>query len=318
MSFANIKGHARNIEILTQIYKSGNIFHSYLFSGIDGIGKKMIALAFAKKILCVKEGTDECKCESCRMFEKNIHPDFKLIDLQFQANFLNEDLEDQSNIKISTIREVIRYLKLAPSLSKRKVVIIDDAHKMVVEAQNALLKTIEEPTPTSVIILISPSKNLLLPTVVSRCHILNFSGLMYDDIKDILLSMGVDEDTAKEVSFSSNGSVSFALKQIEIIKIIRQYLNFGLIAPFIITSKLLESSNQKDQINLLIEIINNRVYNLITKELDRELIRKGVLVIRKNLRYKNYLRHNVNPRLVSFMALYYYLLFRMEIKGEKK
>lgn len=317
MMFSQIKGHSKNIELLKQLYRNNCIFHSYLFTGIEGIGKKLIAVLFAKKILCLKDGFDNCNCESCRMFEKNIHPDFKLIDLFFQANLFDEDIEEQNNLKISTIREVIRYLNLAPSISNKKVVIIDDAHKMVVEAQNALLKTIEEPTQTSVIILISPSKNLLLPTVVSRCHNINFSGLLDGEVEEILLNIGTDKDTAKEVSSSSNGSIGFALKQIEIIKKIKQHLNFGLLAPFIITNDLLASGNQKENISMLIEIINNRIYRLITKENDEEIIRKGLMLIKKNLKYKNYIKHNVNQRFISTMVLYNYFLFRKDIKGEK-
>ncbi|MCX7905845.1 MAG: DNA polymerase III subunit delta' [Elusimicrobiales bacterium] len=314
MKFSQIIGHIKNIEMLLKIVKENKIFHSYIFTGVDGIGKKMIALAFARHILCIGEKNDECICESCRMFLKGIHPDFRLVDKTFQASLLGEEPEEQDNIKISTIREVIRFSQLAPSFSKYKVIIFDDAHKMVIEAQNALLKTIEEPPINTLFIFVTHSKNLLLPTVVSRSQVLNFSPLMIDDVFNILKKNGFDENLSFDAAESSGGSVSFAIKHIGLLKDIKEAVKYGQIASFVIAYKIAKSQNPKQSVSSLIDILNNRIYYYVEKNIDRYVIQKAVLIIKRNLTYKKYLRYNVNSRIISFLVLYNYFLFRRELK----
>ncbi|MCX7642031.1 MAG: DNA polymerase III subunit delta' [Elusimicrobiales bacterium] len=314
MKFSQIIGHTKNIEILLKIINGGKIFHSYLFTGIDGIGKKMVALAFAKHVLCIGKKNDECICESCRMFLKGVHPDFRLVDKTFQASLLGEEPEEQDNIKISTIREIIRFSQLAPSFSKYKIIVFEDAHKIVIEAQNALLKTIEEPTPTTLFIFITHTKNLLLPTVVSRSQILNFTSLKVDDVIKILKDRGFDEKISIDAAESSGGSVSFAIKHIDILNEIKESLEYGQLAPFVIASKLSKSQNPKQSAFSLIDILNNRIYYLVEKNLNRNIIERANLIIKKNLKYKQYLRYNVSPRIISFLVLYKYFLFRKELK----
>lgn len=314
MKFSDIKGHIKNISTLIKMHDEDRIFHSYLFTGIEGCGKKLVALAISKRILCLNKKGDDCECESCRMFDRDVHPDFKLVNLFYQASLLDEDVSEQNNLKISTIREVIRFSQLAPSFSSKKIIIIDDAYRMVQEAQNALLKTIEEPTLTSIFILITPSKNLLLPTVVSRCQVINFSPLTNDDVKEILIKNGYDEKTAAEAAISSCGSASFAIKHIDMFKEIRESIEYGSLAPFVVASKIIKSDNSKQSVLSLIDILNNRIYNIIKENPKEPVIEKAVAVLKKNLSYKNYLRYNVNPRIISLMTIYNYFMFRRELK----
>lgn len=317
MRFSEIKGHRKNISTLIKMHNEGKLFHSYLFTGIEGSGKKLVALAFSKRVLCLDGRGDECECDSCRMFEKGVHPDFRVVDLSYQASLLGEDVSEQNNLKISTIREIIRFSQLAPSFSAYKVIIIDDAYKMVSEAQNALLKTIEEPTPTSIFILISPSKNLLLPTVVSRCQVINFSPLTEEDVRDILISKGYDAETAKDAAGSSLGSVSFAINHIEMLKEIKEAVKYGSLAPFVIASRIAKSENPKQSALSLIDILTNRIYSIIKNNPERVVIEKAVSLLKNNIKYKSYLRHNVNPRIVSLMSVYNYFRFRKELKELK-
>lgn len=306
------KGHNRNRNFFEDIIKNGRLFHAYIFFGQEGIGKKIFAHWVAKKILCIGDKTDNCGCESCRMFEKDIHPDFKLVDEKFQAALLGEDVEEQKNIKIETIREIIRFSLMKPSCSFKKVIIIDNAHNMVAQAQNALLKTLEEPTDTTIFILITSNPNLLLKTVISRCHSIQFFPLDIGEVKEILIEKGYDEKTADDLSNLSKGSVLFAIKYHKLYDAIKMFSNYGPVMPFLLSEEILSGGNAKDDVLDLIEIINHRVYELILKG-NHQTIEDGVNIIRRNMKYVSYLRHNVNPKLVLFIVLYTYILFK---KGE--
>lgn len=152
--------------------------HSYLFIGTDGIGKKLIAKEFAKMLLC--EAHDQKKekycneCKSCIEFDTNNNPDFFLIE------------PDGNSIKIEQIREMQRKIIEEPIISKKKVYIIDDSDKMTKEAQNALLKTLEEPPKFVVIILIGSNENNFLTTIKSRCNIIKFKNIPDEEIQKYL------------------------------------------------------------------------------------------------------------------------------------
>ncbi len=316
MNFSAIKGHKKNIEFLIKLIENKTLFHSYLFYGPEGCGKKLVALAFARMIMCIGNKSDECDCESCRMFLKNIHPDFRLVDYAFQASLLDESVEKQKSIKISTIREIIRFSSLNPSISDKKVIIIDDAYKMVVEAQNALLKTLEEPGKTTIFIIITPSPTLLLPTVVSRCHTISFGPLDEKEVEEVLVHKGFDPSLSSQLAQTSGGSVLFALRYAEIFKIIKESSSLGLLAPFVITSKIISKGEvARDVVSYLIDIINSRLHSIIYSDIPNDMRKKGVEIVKNNVKYKNFLRHNVNPRIISFIVLQRYFSFRKEITG---
>ena len=162
MEFKNIIGNTEVKDYLIKSVKQKNILHSYLFLGTSGIGKRLIAKAFAKKILCLQDSEDECTCKSCICFDGFNHPDFYLIN------------EAGEKIKVDEIREITEKVIEKPIISNKKVYIINDAEKMTKEAQNCLLKTLEEPPEFAVLILITSNENLLLTTVKSRCMKINF------------------------------------------------------------------------------------------------------------------------------------------------
>lgn len=140
-----IFGHNHIKNILSKQLKSGSLAHAYLFLGPKGLGKKMLALEFAKKILETEN--------------LSIHPDFI-------------NLECEEGITINQIRNLIANLSFKPFLGKKKVAIIDNVENLNAQGSNALLKTLEEPSSSSVIILVSNQQ--LLPTVVSRCQVFVF------------------------------------------------------------------------------------------------------------------------------------------------
>ena len=174
--FENILGNEKNKNILTKSIRLNKASHSYIFWGIEGIGKKAIAKEFAKMILCMEENAKKyCgKCKSCIEFDSNNNPDFQLIE------------PNKGKVKIEQIREMQRKLSEKPIISDKKVYIINDAETMTTEAQNCLLKTLEEPPEYAIIILICSNENNLLSTIKSRCTRIYFEPIPQEDIKKYL------------------------------------------------------------------------------------------------------------------------------------
>ena len=182
--FPSVLGHEFQKQALIRYAAEGTVSHAFVFSGRDGIGKKLTALGFAKLLNCreMESGTVEkgeidgpCGCISCSKIERGIHPDVFTVEH-----------EGQWVIKVEQIREVERKIAFPPFEGRTKVVIIDDAHRMNKSSQNAFLKTLEEPPGSTVLILITPNTGGLLPTIKSRCQILTFSPLDETAIKAIL------------------------------------------------------------------------------------------------------------------------------------
>lgn len=172
MKFADIIGN-NDIKIyLNKSIENKNVLHSYLFLGNSGIGKLIFAKEFARKILCFENTKEECTCKSCTCFNGKNHPDFYLIN------------ENGENIKVDTIRNLTEKVIEKPIISNKKVYIINDCEKMTKEAQNCLLKTLEEPPEFVVIILISSNENLILNTIKSRCMSIKFHNI---EDKDLML-----------------------------------------------------------------------------------------------------------------------------------
>ena len=172
--FNNILGNDKIKNLLINSIKINKTSHSYLFVGTEGIGKSLIAKEFAKMILCVDENKYCNKCKSCIEFDTNNNPDFKIIE------------PDGNSLKIEQIREFQSKVAEKPIISNKKVYIINDSHKMTQEAQNCLLKTLEEPPEYVVIILIGSNENAFLSTIRSRCMILHFDKIANEEIEKYL------------------------------------------------------------------------------------------------------------------------------------
>ncbi len=171
--FEKIIGNDSIKEILTKSIKNETISHSYLFVGIQGIGKKKLAFDFAKEILCIQK-EQEKSCQSCVKFESHNHPDFMYLE------------PEGNSIKIEQIRFLQKKIQERPIISNQKVSIIDDADKMTTEAQNCLLKTLEEPPDYATIILIGSQENAFLTTIKSRCMILHFQPIENEKIRQYM------------------------------------------------------------------------------------------------------------------------------------
>jgi len=185
MSFSSIIGHDRPVSILKRAIQNNAVAHAYLFSGEQGIGKRLTALAFAAALNCQAYGPEGAcgACPSCRMSAAGAHPDVRIVmpeshDEQLLATLNSKEAAKASDeIKIDQIRRAQESISLRPSEGRKKVLIVDSAEAMNDAAQNAFLKTLEEPPGDSLIILISAMPQSLLPTIRSRCQELKFQPL---------------------------------------------------------------------------------------------------------------------------------------------
>lgn len=202
MRFENIIGNTDVKSYLDKSISQNNILHSYLFLGTEGIGKLLIAKEFARKILCLGDTKDEtCTCKSCTCFNSQNHPDFFLIN------------EAGEKIKIDTVREEItKQVIVKPIISNRRVYIINDFDKMTQEAQNCLLKTLEEPPEFIVIILISSNENIILNTIKSRCMIVRFKNIDKNELAKYSKEVIGYDSLSENLLNSFDGSIGKAIK----------------------------------------------------------------------------------------------------------
>jgi len=147
--------------------QAGKIPHALLLIGPQGLGKKSFANAIAYDLFCEsKINQIACgKCGACHLLKNNSHPDLKQVNL----------VDKKQSIGIDQIRALIEYVNLTPHSAKRKIIIIENAESMTVQASNSLLKTLEEPPPSAIIILVTNRPDRLLATIRSRCQTIEFS-----------------------------------------------------------------------------------------------------------------------------------------------
>lgn len=246
--FENILGNEKNKKILEKAINLKKMSHSYIFWGTEGIGKKIIAKEFAKQILCLGDNKPDCKCKSCIEFDSENNPDFQLIN------------SENDKIKIEQIREMQRKIAEKPIISHHKVYIIDNADRMTPEAQNCLLKTLEEPPEYIVIILICSNENNLLSTIKSRCTRLHFDKIENSEILDYINKNEPDKNISPNIIEFAQGSIGKALKLSEnlemyenIEKLIEQMKSKDLIDIMKSAEQLYKS---KEEIDFILEFIN--------------------------------------------------------------
>ncbi|SDB01645.1 ATP-binding protein [Eubacterium oxidoreducens] len=162
--FSKIIGHEKIKEHMTNAAAAGKVSHAYILSGEDKSGKMMLAEAFAQTLQCEQGGAKPCnECHSCKQAISHNQPDIIYVEHEKPNTISVEDIRQQVNADV-----VVR-----PYSSKYKIYIIDEAEKMNTQAQNALLKTIEEPPEYVIILLLTTNAELFLPTILSRCVTLN-------------------------------------------------------------------------------------------------------------------------------------------------
>ncbi|HPC01289.1 MAG TPA: DNA polymerase III subunit delta' [Syntrophales bacterium] len=202
MSYRGIRGHDGPIALLKRAVAKGRVAHAYLFCGMDGIGKKKVATAFARALLCrdARDGEGCGVCGTCLKIERACHPD--VLTLAPEGAF----------IKIGEIRGLMEMMALHPLEGPRRVVIVDEADRMNPPAANALLKTLEEPTAANTLILVTSRPLQLPPTILSRCQRLTFSPLAAAEVAlHLREEAGLDGETAAFLAAAAGGSIRHAL-----------------------------------------------------------------------------------------------------------
>ncbi len=228
MSFEQIIGNEEVKKYIRKNLEKNNILHSYLFLGTEGIGKLLLAKEFAKYILCLENKTENCNCKSCICYDGNNHPDFSIIN------------EEGETIKIEYIRALVEKVIEKPIASNRKVYIINDADKMTDEAQNCLLKTLEEPPEFITIILISSNENALFNTIKSRCMKVKFNNIPNKDLYDYSINVIGYDNISENLLNTFEGSIGKAIKLKENKE---EYLNID---------NLLEDMKKEDIISVML------------------------------------------------------------------
>ena len=192
----------RIINYLKKIKTAESISHAYIIQDEFSENAKTIAYAFAMSLHCQKGGVEACyDCHACKQILKNNHPDLIYVEAQ-----------NQKSISVGDIREKVNdTVEIKPYSSLYKVYIIDKADSMTVQAQNALLKTMEEPPEYAVIILIAQSLDRFLPTIKSRCIKLHISLISNQVILEKLRSLGIDSELSKSLASFSRGNLAKAL-----------------------------------------------------------------------------------------------------------
>jgi DNA polymerase-3 subunit delta' len=204
MPFRDLTGHRRLFELTARAALKRTLPPSLIFSGPEGIGKRLAAMALAQVVNCLApvEG-DACgHCTACTRIARGVHPDVLVIAPG-----------DSGSIKIDQVRDAIERTAYRPFEGKRRVVIVDDADALVPEAQNALLKTLEEPPAASTFVLVTSRPDVLLPTVRSRCQRLRFGRLSPGEIAHVLeRAHGYSSDDAHAAAALADGSIGRALE----------------------------------------------------------------------------------------------------------
>jgi DNA polymerase-3 subunit delta' len=203
MGFADIIGHEKQLQTLRVGLKKGRLHHGYLFLGPDGVGKKTVALSLAQALHCENPQGDFCgRCAGCARIQKGNHPDVRII----------EPLAGKKEISIQQVRGVEKELSYRSFSGGKKIAVIDPATLMNGPAQNALLKTLEEPPQNSLIILIAQNAGGLAPTVRSRCLSVPFGPLPRALIAKYLVShKGKSQEQANYSAALAMGSLGAAI-----------------------------------------------------------------------------------------------------------
>lgn len=210
MPFADVIGHDGPKRKIRTALAQEAIGHAYLFSGDDGIGKRLMALRFAQALSCETPPSspqpDSCgQCRACRQIDSGTYPDLLIIEPE----------QDKANpqIKIDQVREIERHVIYRPLLSARKICLIDDADRLTANAANAFLKTLEDPPDHSLFILVTSQPLRLLATVRSRCLTLRFSAATPEQFQGALaLKQAMALEDARFLSQVCRNRIGVALR----------------------------------------------------------------------------------------------------------
>lgn len=220
MIWDSIRGHGERVEWFRRTLRRGRLSHGYVFAGPDGVGKRLFARTLAQCLFCQRHSNEELlacgECSACKQVMAGTHPDLHEVrrkpgKAEFTLDILLGPPENRGH-------EGLCYdLSRLPMAADRKIAIIDDATAMNPESANAFLKTLEEPQPKSLIILLADNLDALLPTIRSRCQTVRFDPLSSRDIAELLRQEDMVADPTEAVALAelSGGSMTVAAQLLD-------------------------------------------------------------------------------------------------------
>lgn len=220
MSLQSVKGQDQAIAALTAALGRGHVHHAWLFQGPEGVGKELAAIGLAQALICPEQPNVGCGvCPSCRRVDKRNHPDVTVVMPEDElvkrglAGRSDFDHTPSRDIRIEQVRQLQERLAFRALEAKAKVAVLVSAHAMNPPAQNALLKTLEEPPKGTVLVLVSSAPDKLLPTIRSRCAKATFGPLPVAFLAEKIKAANkkVDDATALQAATMASGSLSRAL-----------------------------------------------------------------------------------------------------------
>lgn len=316
MRFADILDQHHAIGLLRSALRSGRLHHAYVFAGPAGTGRAETAAAFAHALQCERYREDACgECDACRRVSAGTHPDVRWIG----------PAPGRQSVGIDQIRDVRREAAYGPYEGRTKIFVVRPAETMLPEAQNSLLKLLEEPPPRVVFVLIAESAHALLPTVVSRCQLVRFNLVPIRQIEYALrVQYEVEPARARVLAALSGGRVALAAEWARrpdaladrdaVVELVARVEREGLLAMLEAAEKL---AKEKDRLANLLDIAllwyrdlivwkeaadDTLLVNLdrkddiaqLSSQMDLAALRRRVAAIEEA---KSALRRNVNPRL---------------------
>lgn len=199
--WATVVGQETAVERLRRAVESDRVAHAYAFLGPSGVGRRLVALGLAQAVLCPRRGCGACRV--CRRVAAGQHPDCQVIAPQPPP----ENPRAQPVVRIEQIRQLIHAAALAPLEGPRKVFVLDDAERLTLPAAQALLKTLEEPPPRTLLVLVVAHARALPPTVLSRCQPVRFRPLPPAAAARVLETQGVAPEAAQLLARLCQGRV---------------------------------------------------------------------------------------------------------------
>ncbi len=216
-------GNGYAVEQLREQIVRQRVRHAYLVAGPEGIGKTTLTRAFCQALNCQappEPGVGCGSCLACRKIARGVHPDVQTFSLASQA--AGQKGTKNTSLTIETVRELCATASLRPMEARWRVVIVEDAETLQGIAQEALLKTLEEPPAFMIMVLLANDTELLLPTIRSRCQIVELRPVHRSVIRDGLVGSGVAGERAEELAALAAGSPGWACRAVEDAKLVEQ------------------------------------------------------------------------------------------------
>jgi DNA polymerase III subunit delta' len=291
----------RVVKILTNSINKNRFAHAYLFKGDKGTGKKAIAIHFTKVFFChEKDGVEPCgTCKDCRRIDSGNHPDVHVIS------------PDGQSIKIDQIRQLQKEFAYLGVESKRKVYLLEHAERMTNQAANSLLKFLEEPSESTLAILLTEKPHNLLDTIISRCQVISFQPVSSQILTKHLLKLGVLESTARTISVLTNDLAEgerlanddwFAQARNNVIKLVEELKDRPHNILLVIQNEWLSHFKDREQIEIGLDLLLLWYKDIFLFQLDEKSLMVNIDQIEKiSIQALQMSRNKVRDKLLAIL-----------------